>query len=188
MLGLAEAKIDQKKKLILEAEALARKKAKPKKKKKKPAVVPQGEATATNATASEQKSSDSRDKEKENLAGRERDAPHDLTIRTLYQRREDLMLRLHQEVEEYVKYTKYVIETTYNPRAEAMIEKIHSTVTSIWQSAYVKVYGSCATSLCIASSDLDLVVMGAGNPLSAPGQQLRLLGKALEYELLLFDN
>jgi hypothetical protein len=100
--------------------------------------------------------------------------------RTLYHRREEYVIRLHQEIEDYVTMTKSsnspkfplltfsVIETYYVPRVEAILEKLHAIASSLWQNSHIKIYGSYATSLCIPSSDLDLVVMGASSTM--PGK------------------
>jgi hypothetical protein len=40
-----------------------------------------------------------------------------------------------------------------------MISKIRAIVTKLWSNSLVECYGSYATSLCIPSSDLDLVVL-----------------------------
>ncbi len=78
-----------------------------------------------------------------------------------------------------MRYTKTLIETQYKPKADAMIEKIQMIASTLWHSACVKVYGSYATCLCIPSSDLDLVVMGATAAFA--GQPLRLMANELRY-------
>ncbi len=42
---------------------------------------------------------------------------------------------------------------------ELMISKIRAIVAKLWSNSLVECYGSYATSLCIPSSDLDLVVL-----------------------------
>ena len=60
------------------------------------------------------------------------------------------------------------------PYRETAITKIRDIVAGIWPQAHVEVFGSYATDLCLPSSDIDIVVVGAPSPIigeTTPGQQ-----------------
>eukprot|EP01119_Soliformovum_irregulare_P021859 TRINITY_DN7358_c0_g1_i1.p1 TRINITY_DN7358_c0_g1~~TRINITY_DN7358_c0_g1_i1.p1 ORF type:complete len:744 (+),score=219.44 TRINITY_DN7358_c0_g1_i1:129-2360(+) len=80
---------------------------------------------------------------------------------------------LHQEIQEYATAIQLIV-TSQSKRVEDTIHKVRSVVESVWPHASVELYGSHSTSLCIPSSDLDLVVMGTAGP-----SDLGLLAKHL---------
>lgn len=93
--------------------------------------------------------------------------------------------KLHREIEDFVRQIQVQIATKYRPQARATIAKIQEISESLWPSSSVRVYGSFATSLCIPSSDLDLVILGVTceNPLSTFKQEL-LRKKHLQLQYL----
>eukprot|EP01119_Soliformovum_irregulare_P009957 TRINITY_DN2401_c0_g1_i2.p1 TRINITY_DN2401_c0_g1~~TRINITY_DN2401_c0_g1_i2.p1 ORF type:complete len:618 (-),score=188.47 TRINITY_DN2401_c0_g1_i2:104-1957(-) len=72
--------------------------------------------------------------------------------------------RLHQEIMLHFDQLRNQIHRSYRPQAEVLIVRIRTIVQSIWPTAVVEAYGSYVTNLCLPSSDLDLVVIGAKLP------------------------
>ena len=86
------------------------------------------------------------------------------------------MFKFHQQIEDFVRGTRLDVEKTFKIQAESMLKKLQDLVSSIWPKAYISVYGSYATSLCLPSSDLDVVVMNANtnHPLQGTSCSLQI--------------
>jgi len=91
-----------------------------------------------------------------------------------------LTKRLHNEIEDYVKLLQSVVQSQKG-KIYGMIEHVKKVVSSLWPESRVEMYGSHATSLCIPSSDLDLVVIGA-NQSEGDQHPISVLSRALQKE------
>eukprot|EP01117_Protostelium_nocturnum_P003722 TRINITY_DN1499_c1_g2_i2.p1 TRINITY_DN1499_c1_g2~~TRINITY_DN1499_c1_g2_i2.p1 ORF type:complete len:600 (+),score=145.72 TRINITY_DN1499_c1_g2_i2:2040-3839(+) len=91
--------------------------------------------------------------------------------------------KLDREIQSFFEKTRNIIQNDYQPKVEEMIRKITIMVVRLWEGAKVEIYGSYATSLCIPSSDVDLVVFGANTNNSGsrytPKHSIQLLAKQL---------
>eukprot|EP01114_Cavostelium_apophysatum_P017166 TRINITY_DN5034_c0_g2_i1.p1 TRINITY_DN5034_c0_g2~~TRINITY_DN5034_c0_g2_i1.p1 ORF type:complete len:962 (+),score=288.02 TRINITY_DN5034_c0_g2_i1:260-3145(+) len=177
------------------SESAPKKPTKPKKKKKATEVpsrpsssqVAAGPKTAEKAAAVAMKKSNSdlhlvqneRKAQQDLLLQREINKALGVHVRTL-SKRHIFTIKLHQQIEEFEKTNRLIIEKKYRVQADSMIRKVQDVVNAIWPNAIVKVYGSYSTALCIPSSDLDLVVLNAS--VTNVGYPLQVMAKFLRHK------
>lgn len=80
-----------------------------------------------------------------------------------YSKYEPLYPQLHNEIEQYATYTKSVVQKMA-VRIEQTILSVRDCVHALWPKASVETFGSYSTGLWLPNSDVDLVVLGVGEP------------------------
>eukprot|EP01116_Phalansterium_solitarium_P018683 TRINITY_DN5043_c0_g1_i1.p1 TRINITY_DN5043_c0_g1~~TRINITY_DN5043_c0_g1_i1.p1 ORF type:complete len:1345 (+),score=190.37 TRINITY_DN5043_c0_g1_i1:216-4250(+) len=89
-------------------------------------------------------------------------------------------VELDHAIASFVRGTVDFTEQVCRPAKDKLLRKISKLVLSLWPMAEVRVYGSFATTLCIPSSDLDLVICNIAAAASHSQSPLHALASALQ--------
>ncbi|EXB51373.1 PAP-associated domain-containing protein 5 [Morus notabilis] len=90
------------------------------------------------------------------------------------------MLQLHKEIVDFCEFLSPTPEE--QDARNAAIERVFDVIKYIWPNCKVEVFGSFKTGLYLPSSDIDVVILGAGIP--NPQQGLQALSRALSQRSL----
>ncbi|KDO34806.1 hypothetical protein SPRG_00867 [Saprolegnia parasitica CBS 223.65] len=88
---------------------------------------------------------------------------------------------LHKEIVEYARYTKAIV-AEMAIHIEKTIEMVRNCVRKLWPDASVDTYGSYSTGIWLPTSDIDLVILGVGDPADSPVVHLKRLAAQLRSE------
>ncbi|OQS03169.1 hypothetical protein THRCLA_04525 [Thraustotheca clavata] len=88
---------------------------------------------------------------------------------------------LHKEIVEYSRYTKTIV-AEMAVHIEKTIDMVKNCVRKLWPEATVETYGSYSTGIWLPSSDIDLVILGVGDPSQSPVVHLKRLATQLRGE------
>ncbi|OQR97930.1 hypothetical protein ACHHYP_09454 [Achlya hypogyna] len=94
---------------------------------------------------------------------------------------EDLHDSLHKEIVEYARYTKSIV-AEMAIHIEKTIDMVRACVRKLWPEASVDTYGSYSTGIWLPTSDIDIVILGVGDPTQSPVVHLKRLAAQLQSE------